>query len=214
MKFFNGAHVKLAVSAAFLVMSGCTEPTSEVCGRDKGLGGSVPSSDCEMAQAEDDGLSVGIELCDDGSLNRFASPGCPLCYDVNVCSGTDDACGACADGETCVEGTDGCQCITVCTSDIDCAAGEACLCPGDGGAQFGTRDYPVCVQSECRENADCGDGGLCGVGAEGCGGVRGFFCRDLDDECKTSDDCSAEGLNLCFFDMTDQSFQCMTFADC
>ena len=197
-----------------LLFASCSPDPSRVCGTDDGLDGRQPSAGCEMRVRGDGDPPTGIETCADGSLNRFASPSCPLCYDVAVCGRDDSACQRCAAGETCVEESDGCRCVTVCTSDDDCGADEACMCPGDGGDQVGTREFPICVQAACRRNEDCGAGGLCGIGAEGCGGVRGFFCRTPVDQCSTNESCEDDGMPLCFFDPTDSAYECAFYADC
>lgn len=75
-----------------------------------------------------------------------------------------------------------------CLTDSDCEADQLCVC-GDPVGQ--------CVASNCKEDADCGDGLLCAYWGEttgiGCPVTPHFVCQTHEDECAVDADCSQDG---------------------
>ena len=119
--------------------------------------------------------------------------------------------GSCDEHSDCTEGVNG-RCVAVtfglactydeCFTDTDCEANELCQCGGDTG--LGNR----CVRSNCRSNADCGDG-VCAASYAvlGCGfGPTGWYCQDSADDCASDEDCTI-GLG-CYFSTTESKWTC------
>lgn len=153
-------------------------------------------------------------------LEVDASPGCALLSQQSASHPTDKqipsglelcaggevnrlaaaGCALCTEVQLCKNGTGGCS---------SCADGETCV-EGSGGD---------CVcERLCSSDADCasnGAGGRCGLGHDGCGRVRGFYCRSSSDSCVSDAQClEDEQLPLCFFDTSDDLFVCIGRADC
>jgi len=144
-----------------------------------------------MQDSPDGGVEIptGIEHCADGSWHRYAAlectetpPGADLCtYDC-------EDLGGCAPDEVCVDAyMDECACVSFksCTTDADCASGEACICrmAGNPPAQ--------CLPAECRTDADCGSF-ECGVDWHDDSyrmAVLGLACRTASDTCHGNTDC-------------------------
>jgi hypothetical protein len=86
-------------------------------------------------------------------------------------------------------GPAGCFCAyDACTTDVDCAAGQLCVCH-DSAYAFGGS---TCMPGNCRVDADCGAGGYCSPsqGPTGCGLVTGYYCHTAKDRCTNDSDCS------------------------
>jgi hypothetical protein len=91
-----------------------------------------------------------------------------------------------------------------CFTDDDCGAGRLCSC--DGGYESGAN---VCVEAECRVNADCLSG-RCSP-SYGCllgGGPVGWYCRTTDDRCAADDDCTASPGGRCAFSVLMRRWDC------
>jgi hypothetical protein len=98
-------------------------------------------------------------------------------------------------------------CTTPCTSDADCAAGQACTCDASGAGQ--------CVTAGCRTNADCpaqgGTTSYCLNAAdttEACSGAPApaFGCTSTKDECHSDADCKQSA--PCEWSASTKTFQC------
>lgn len=73
-----------------------------------------------------------------------------------------------------------CGCAYGCTTDVDCAADEACLCGNPVGH---------CVKARCRSDADCHGVRCMGYDSSaGCGDTR-LACLSLPQDCQNDDDC-------------------------
>ncbi len=169
--------------------------------------------ECEPAR-QADGTRSGFDTCRaaDGafaSLNRIESVACsgdpratvPACVDTHG-----DAYGDCVTDADCLDegvcghlanGWAGCECWSVCTSDAECGAEEACLCALSPipSAPYATSVLHAatanqCVPARCRTGADC-ESGECGASFSPCGGIIGFYCRTKSDECRGQDDCGS-----------------------
>ena len=137
--------------------------------------------DCQpAAQIESDvagGLRVGttpagIERCGDFTWNRTDAQDC-------ICDGPLEV---------------GCACL----SDLDCGAGQACLCSaGVADVERVLANRSACVPAACRSADDCG-GDSCGVAITAESGVvSGLRCRSDMDLCASDADCAqADG---CFY---------------
>jgi hypothetical protein len=113
-----------------------------------------------------------------------------------------------------------------CTSDSDCTGGAPCACrrPDSG---LPTDPPPnICVsESNCRTDADCGEGGYCSPTTidDVCGCIgpcpddagqecwsgdcgHGYFCHTAKDTCVDDADCQ-DGM-ICNFDLPSQSWKC------
>jgi hypothetical protein len=186
--------------------------------------------ECEpIAQA--DGSRSGLEACrkPDGRLayvNRVDAvacsgdpvasvPECPEDYHQRECATDDD----CADGGVCGAAPSGfteCSCWSVCGSDADCGADEACLCAlervsSDGrGNHVSLSDAHQRVAADCRSDADC-ESGECGALIGPCGhDIFAFYCRTKDDECRSNLECG----NIGWCDSTGGKWTCKAVGNC
>jgi hypothetical protein len=122
-----------------------------------------PSSDCEPILQEDRTPS-GFELCtQSGDVVRASSQTCTNPYPPSnadscvygICTSDDDCQGA-AYGACQLFGDfpPSCACVYGCTGDVACGPGFLCMCaPVDEGT--------ICVEADCRTDADCPAGSRC-----------------------------------------------------
>jgi hypothetical protein len=77
-----------------------------------------------------------------------------------------------------------------CSSDTDCASGQACACADE---QIGNAEHTnVCLATHCRVDADCGSGEACSPTAQDlCSGGPFFACHSAADTCRVDADCCA-----------------------
>ena len=76
-----------------------------------------------------------------------------------------------------------------CTSDTDCATGQACACANE---QVGNAEHTnTCVTTQCRSDSDCAAGQVCSptVGDLCSGGGPFFACHSAADTCRVDADC-------------------------
>jgi hypothetical protein len=140
-------------------------------------------------------LEGGFEQCNNGLIHRPAAGQCPI-KDLGPIKDLEKS-GALASCElpgracdekpygSCHQGQGGLYCEYGCVTDDDCGPGQICFCdPGDV-----TRPAGICLQTNCRTDAECG-GLLCTdfVPNPGCG-YKAFACQTAEDECTTSADC-------------------------
>ncbi len=152
-----------------------------------------------------DGTS-GLVKCEDGAIDREASPNVPLPTDLKLCGGDEDSF-SCKSDLDCTAGPNGvctheeffspwdtgagpttsCGCTYACQDDADCAAGEACL---PGGVDPNGPAVATCVPADCTTSADCLSG-YCGLSSysNGCGYEFRFECRTEDDLCHGDAEC-------------------------
>lgn len=190
----------------------CACPTPEATDDDIPTGCLWPES---MLLA--DGSPSGFERCYDGAINRVEA----LTFDgtpaADSCLG-DEASAECATAADCTAHPNGaclhdpnltgdpvCGCIYACSTDADCAEGEACVPPEvleDPDA------VPTCVPAGCRTGADC-DRGECGLSEHqnGCATLVGLSCRSRDDTCHGDEEC--DGSVRCVVAWHATSFACV-----
>jgi Cys-rich repeat protein len=151
------------------------------------------ASNADCAEGEFCGFEAG--LCGGDGTCATRPDACIALYDpVCGCDGQTygNACNAASAGVAVA--TDGECATTTCTSNADCAAGQACingLC--EIGSDEGCASNSDCAQGEscvngectasntgCAENADCGDDEFCAF-AEACGGTGA--CSTMPEAC-------------------------------
>jgi hypothetical protein len=161
---------------------------------------------------------TGYVQCADGAVNRASAVGCIEPVVAQACRGTEArrACethadctdaphGFCRHDTTNEQGGEFCGCIYPCVSDDECAAGQACICPG---VDESGRGWSVarCAPAECKVDADC-PSGQCGVTmhSDGCSFDASLRCREPGDACHSDADCpSSEGCAA----LGDGGFEC------
>ena len=184
---------------ALAVLVGCASgggATDSANSKDSG------TADLTCANAEslllDDGSPSGFERCDDGAINRVSAetvdPSNPNESCLPSDSGTCTADAECADGANgrCTREQDWfgdmvCGCEYTCSTDADCAAGEACVPAEVRGGEV----HPACAPAECRTGEDC-PSGVCGLSDyfNGCGYFTALVCRSGADTCEGDRDCN------------------------
>jgi hypothetical protein len=92
-----------------------------------------------------------------------------------------------------------------CSVDVDCKAGQACLCRGGGGPG-------KCVAADCRADADCMDGQCTESVIKGpsnrCGeNTIAFRCSSKQDECSPGRAC--DPAHVCMYDERGRRFRCL-----
>ena len=80
-----------------------------------------------------------------------------------------------------------------CQTDADCESDEACLCksgfPVEGGFEEVSSETS-CRPADCRTDADCAEGYLCGIAGLNDGtGLLELHCHSDADDCQTPADC-------------------------
>lgn len=111
-----------------------------------------------------------------------------------------------------------CVCIDPCTTDDDCGAAEACLCRSgfaagpQGGETFFERS--MCIPADCRTDADCPTGSLCGLSMDPCSLGESLHCHTNDDECHGFEDCSGPNQGMCGWNEIEQRWTCFSFGAC
>jgi hypothetical protein len=67
----------------------------------------------------------------------------------------------------------------------------------------------TCVTGNCRVDADCGPGGYCSPSSNptGCGGLAGYYCHTLADQCIDDGDCTGS-LQVCAYSTSAGLWQC------
>ncbi|WP_053335495.1 hypothetical protein [Plesiocystis pacifica] len=150
-----------------------------------------------------DGADTGYVRCEDGAINRATATACVNTVTAQACDGTQMRrdCDSHAD---CTDRPNGfcmadagqmgtyCGCVYPCTDDSECAANEACLCPGvTEGFDI---DFARCAPVECKTNVGCATG-ECGMSFynNGCGTATTLQCRGEKDACRGDKDCGDEG---------------------
>ncbi|RYE89722.1 MAG: hypothetical protein EOO75_11340 [Myxococcales bacterium] len=137
-----------------------------------------------------------------GATHRASPTACGTAIKGEACRG-DEKSFACRSDAECKEGPNGrclsgagqvgayCGCQYACASDSDCKADEACVC-ADAGPDMKNEGHSVCAPARCRVDADCADTKRCGLSVHfnGCGTQVGLACRQRDDACQASSDCS------------------------
>jgi hypothetical protein len=190
---------------------------SETWAQDNGTGGTGELDLCVAYQVTPDsrlsGLQSGFVLeCEgaqEGSVHRVEAVACELPNPPCDPGSSADECESssqCPAGECCVMDAvvGGCACVSACRLDSDCAADEACLCrsgfPEEGvppgpGAYWGTSvGLTRCHAGDCRTDADCPEGFLCGLsGSLSCPVVPELHCHGPEDECQAQIDCEESG---------------------
>jgi len=119
----------------------------------------------------------------------------------NECT-TDDDCEGDGDGARCLDAWQGmgatlCTCYTPdCFEDADCPGLAVCSCGKTDASYFcGGPSYKSCLHeclfSDCRTDADCGEGKFCSPSWDFCGWqIQGYHCHDHDvAECFSSWEC-------------------------
>jgi hypothetical protein len=181
-------------------------------------------------QQVDGKSSSGISYCsvdDDtfGYMNRESATACagdPK-ETVPACVYDKDACAECAEGQVCGASTYGlyCGCHTLCGSDADCGADQACVCALEeisykqGGSVYFAATIDRCLPGNCRTGADCASG-ECGASRFDCfegGPIAGFYCRTAEDECRTNHDCPHD-YETCKYEPTLGRWACSKGAIC
>jgi hypothetical protein len=78
-----------------------------------------------------------------------------------------------------------------CLVDSDCGTTGVCECESPRCAEPFAVAGNVCVPGNCRVDADCACG-FCAADT-GCGGIGGYWCTTVHDECSTDMDCADGG---------------------
>ncbi len=173
-------------------------------------GSSVPA--CEDAEAilTEGGMNTGFVRCSSGAVNRKqAIPVSAEDYVVEIPPCGQQVEGSCTVDEDCADAPSGycyqgggtygfppfCDCTYLCTSDEDCGGDQACVAPEAHDLPLA---WPICVQADCKQDADC-TSGQCGVASvRDCGfGQLSLVCRTSMDECDDASDCNDGNWN-CF----------------
>lgn len=169
-----------------------------------------------------DGQDTGYIQCADGAINRASVVGCLNPVTAPACRGTEsdrscDTHANCTDAPHgfCMSGTgqrgEYCGCVYPCLNDAECAAGEACMCPGLEENGRGP-SVAECGTAECKVNADC-PSGECGASIHfnGCGHEVSLHCREASDACRTDSSCTDDYQTDCgavALSGTNVAFQC------
>lgn len=170
-------------------------------------------------------LGNGFVSCASGAVDRRASVALdPSANRLPTCAGDEDWFSCTTDAE-CTDGPNGqcssfapgpfdtglsehCGCTYGCSTDADCAVGEACL---DGAMALSAGlAWAQCVPAECQTGDDC-TSGSCGVSEvyDGCWTSVKLACRTADDTCTTNDDC--EGALTCGNLPNTDTYACSTY---
>jgi hypothetical protein len=134
-------------------------------------------------------LSDGIVSCEEGFLQRVASPTCNAtgfveperCTPLPGKAYESATSAECDEPERCVTMSGECVCAPYCEADADCPADYRCQCDGIDGD--GT-----CTPSACRTGANCAAGNMC-VSTGVCGAYDPYRCQLAEDECRSAMDC-------------------------
>jgi hypothetical protein len=173
-------------------------------------GGSCPATEAGTAGCGTEtpilaaGQDTGFATCASGIIHRRAKTQCPNLL-VAPPPGSCTAAGSAycrADADCAGKGPNArciadpaptyCSCVSGCTTDADCGAGQICQC----GTKIGQ-----CVSARCASDADCGAGLLCATVSEvsattsPCDGPTTFVCQTPRDTCFTNADCPHCGLS-------------------
>jgi hypothetical protein len=137
---------------------------------------------------------------------------CDATINAPACSGTEQTI-TCTSDADCTAGPHGrcvststledagvvtaCGCHYACASDVECGAGDVCIC---GGAVSLGDSWSQCAPASCTSGADCASG-HCGVSEyfDGCRMNVSLSCRAATDACHDDADCASGGgaLKLC-----------------
>jgi hypothetical protein len=173
-----------------------------------------------------DGQDTGYIKCADGALNRASVVGCMNPVTAPACQGT-EADRSCDTHANCTDAPHGfcmsgrgqrgeyCGCVYPCLNDAECAAGEACMCPGLDENGRGP-SAAECAPAECKVNADC-PSGECGatIHFNGCSHEVSLHCREAGDACRSDAGCTGDHETDCAAlarSETDVSFQCTGYS--
>jgi hypothetical protein len=102
-----------------------------------------------------------------------------------------------------------------CLTDTDCPSGQACGCAD----QFGGNavHYNRCIPAQCRQNSDCGAGGICSPSSGAyCSSLTGYYCHSAADTCTTNADCCSGDFSAsqCLYSDTLGHFTCQALVVC
>jgi hypothetical protein len=96
--------------------------------------------------------------------------------------------------------------------DGDCATGQACACHG---APYMGGIGNTCVPGNCRVDSDCGPRGYCSPSfGPGCGGIGGYYCHTIADQCIDDSDCIEAGRDVCVYVTPANDWECQIGVIC
>jgi hypothetical protein len=169
---------------------------------------------------------AGYEVCPNDSIHRHTQVDCNVKLVHAPCSRPDPDFGCQSDAECdeypnglCADSSEGCFCRYSCSTDDDCGAGNACICPttwAEGhpneSGPFGA--YDPCVPAQCHSDADCGDL-RCGLSVGGCYQAEGLYCHTPEDMCEGHQDCQELDLgDRCAYSLDEGRWTCVDFFNC
>jgi hypothetical protein len=171
------------------------------------------------------GNSMGYVLCSDGSINRVGDETQNINVELSSCPMGDHAYldKFCQQDSDCVDGSNGrceytselyaqatCDCVYLCESDADCAAGHVCLPTSLADV---SQKRPVCVRAGCERGDECASG-ECGilVAEDSCGKIYSWVgCRTESDECRARIHCHESSDIECFPHEVDGEWKCQWY---
>jgi hypothetical protein len=212
LAFSNTASILACVFATAGFMS-CVPRNAEVCGEAQSPDADVSvEPGCESIPQTGSQAPSGLVSCPGEQLHRVEQRACVGCVDVRLCPQI-GGCADCPPPHLCAEGSGGsCFCYLPCTTDADCATGEACVCPsGTASGEITTGNiFPQCVVAACLVDQDC-DSRLCALSRDVCGAPLRLDCMKAEGGCTSDAECQG---GRCSFNVDQSSFQCETIAEC
>jgi hypothetical protein len=168
----------------------------------------IPDAQCQPGSASEPGDVPTPATCQATPTSPYFDAGTVACSTLADCGdggGLDSFLG-CLHGFCSFD-----QCLT----DTDCPSGQACGCAN----QFGGNaiHYNRCVPAQCRQNSDCGTGGICSPSSGAyCSSLSGYYCHSPADTCTTNADCCNSTLSSseCLYSEALGHFACQAQVVC